>query len=85
MGYKPNPKTEATLKARQLYAAAWDDFRGTFYDDERVQAEANMKKVRQRLYDTHDCDVGQNFLGGLPGYMEYMHLYRSENKRFNWE
>lgn len=85
MNRGPNNLNAALIKARELYAAAWGDFCGTFYDDERVQAESNMKRIRQRLYDTYDVDIGQNFLADLPGYSNYMHIYRSENKRFDWD
>lgn len=84
MARKPNEVNKATIRARELYSAAWQDFCNTFYDDDRVHAEVQMKKVRQRLYDTYDCDIGENFLAELPGYTNYMHIYRSENKRFNW-
>ncbi|MES2792725.1 MAG: hypothetical protein V4719_24140 [Planctomycetota bacterium] len=85
MDHKPDPATSAKNKARELYAAAWGDFCGTFYDDERVQAEANMRLTRQRLYDIYHVEIGENFLANLPGYLNYMHIYSSNTKRFHWD
>jgi len=79
------PNAAAQIKARELYQAAWDDFRNTYFDDERVQAEANMKAIRQNLADQHDCDIGKNFLANLPGYMEWMYVYQSGTTRFKFD
>lgn len=79
------PPLSAVIRARELFAAAWEDYCRTFYEDDRAALTIVLRKIRQELYDEHDVDVGKYFLAMLPGFTGYMDIVRSGDKRFTWD
>ncbi len=80
-----SPRLPAVIRARELFAAAWTDYCGTFYEEDRAAATVMLRRIRQELYDRHDVDVGNYFLSTLPGFTGYMDIVRSGGKRFTWD